>query len=416
MGRSFSRGPMIFIVLMVACAPTLAQQEKVLHSFNADGEDGAFPIAGMVFDKAGNLYGTTVYGGRYNYGAVFELMPASGGGWTERILHSFNNNGKDGYSPYGSLVFDSSGNLYGTTYLGGENAAGTVFELTQASAGGWSEQVIHSFSDSSTSGRFPTSGLIFDVAGNLYGTTNEGGTYGYGTAFELMAKPGGGWVQEVLHSFDENGVDGYFPFGGLVFDSAGNLYGTAYLGGAYSNTFIGGIVFELMPMANGTWTETIVHSFGSGQDGVGPYAGLLLDGAGNLFGTTFYGGADNSNYQDGTVFELSPGSGGSWTESVLHSFGGGQVDGWGPYGGVVLDSAGNLYGATENTLESGDGVLFKLAPSQGGTWTETILTSFAGTNGNSPRSTLAFDGKGNLYGTTFYGGAHNCGVVFEVAP
>src|ERR1022692_2364418 len=271
----------IFAAALFVASTWAAAQEKVLHNFNHDGTDGWRPEAGLIFDAAGNLYGTTSQGGSSAVGAVFELTPAAGGTWTEKVLHSFLNDGTDGVNPVAGLIFDGAGNLYGTTYQGGTYGDGTVFELTPAAGGTWTEQVLHNFNYDSTDGAGPHAGLIFDAAGNLYGTAASGGTYSYGTAFELTPAAGGTWTEKVLWNFG-SGADGSYPQGGLIFDAAGNLHGTTTSGGAHGP----GTVFELMPAGGGTWSERVVHSFGNGADGSGPYAGLIFDAAGNLYGTT----------------------------------------------------------------------------------------------------------------------------------
>jgi uncharacterized repeat protein (TIGR03803 family) len=227
------------------------------------------------------------------------MMPKAGGGWTETVLHSFNNNGTDGYSPWGGLTIDALGNLYGTTAAGGAYNQGTIFELTPTASGSWTETLLHSFNDNGTDGSRPYDTLIFDASGNLYGATELGGTYNHGAVFELTPKVGGGWTEKVLHSFDENGVDGYDPWAGLVLDAAGNLYGTTLGGGASSC----GVVFKLTPASGGSWTEKIMHSFTSEPtDGCAPRAGLTFDASGNIYGTTNAGGANGG----GTVFEITP--------------------------------------------------------------------------------------------------------------
>jgi uncharacterized repeat protein (TIGR03803 family) len=229
------------------------------------------------------------------------------GGWSEKVLHSFNDT--DGAYSSAGLIFDKNGNLYGTTLEGGDygcsaSGCGTVFELTPTAGGGWTETVLLNFNGSDGSG--PQAGLIFDAAGNLYGTTVGGGTncppFGCGTVFELTPTAGGGWTEKVLHSFG-NGTDGANPFAGLIFDAAGNLYGTTYGGGTYRCGASGcGTAFELTPAAGGSWTETVLYSFSRGNDGFEPEAGLIFDSAGNLYGTTAVGGT----YDGGTVFELTP--------------------------------------------------------------------------------------------------------------
>ena len=250
--------------------------------------------------------------------------PATGGGWTEQVLYSFGYL-PDGISPSGGLIFDTAGNLYGTTSQGGEYSSncnlgcGTAFELTPAAGGGWTHQVLHTFTNN-PDGALPSAGLIFDAAGNLYGTTSQGGTYPYGTVFELMPAAGGKWTEQVLHSFDY--TDGWLPSEVLVFDAGGNLYGTTAFGGTYNQ----GTVFELTPTVGGGWTEKALHNFNysvSRADGWWPASGLIFDAAGDLYGTTYYGGispnavSTASGY--GTAFELTP-AGGSWTEKMLHSF------------------------------------------------------------------------------------------------
>jgi len=268
---------------------------KLIHRFN--GTDGANPASTLIFDSAGNLYGTTSGGPSNGPGTVFELQPSGKGAWALNTLYTFKGV-PDGSAPYGSLVFDTAGNLYGTTSTGGPANAGTVFELSPATDGGWTETVLYSFL--SSGGTDPSVGVILDSAGNLYGTTvSSGGTCGcdYGTVFELVRGTGGAWTKTTLHTFTSN--DGHSPLG-LVFDTAGNLYGVTFVGGSSND----GTVFELSPGSGGTWTETQLHVFG-GADGAGPVGSLIFDSTGNLYGASAYGGADNNK---GTVFEVSPGA------------------------------------------------------------------------------------------------------------
>jgi uncharacterized repeat protein (TIGR03803 family) len=395
-----------------------AASENVLHNFSDSGKAAYGPRAGLIFDSAGNLYGTTVYGGADSFGAVFELTPKVGGGWTGTILHSFN--GQDGYLPYAGLIFDASGNLYGTTFLGGAHGRGTVFELTPKVGGGWTKTVLHSFDENGQDGEEPYAGLIFDLSGNLYGTTQFGGTglcsqegvvVGCGAVFELSPAAGGDWTETVLHSFDDNSSDGQGPLAGLIFDAAGNLYGTTQGGGAYNF----GAVFELTPQVGGGWTEMILHSFDDLVDGAGPQAGLIFDPSGNLYGTTVFAGPNGY----GTVFELTPQAGGSWMTKVLHGFGN-IPDGGYPYAGLLLDADGNLYGTTVDGGASPNpgGAVFELTPLGGGGWTENVLHSFGDNlrGGSFPYAGLIFDIAGNLYGTTVEGGTYNYGTVFEISP
>jgi uncharacterized repeat protein (TIGR03803 family) len=417
------------VALFVTGTRAVAQTETVLHNFANNGTDGYTTYSGLIFDASGNLYGTTLdggvgtncYGENIGCGTVFELSPAAGGGWTETILHDFNFNGTDGVNPSGTLIFDAAGNLYGTTQGGGTgacnsgfNSCGTVFELMPKAGGGWTETILHSFGSNSRDGYFPSAGLIFDGAGNLYGTTLTGGAYGFGTVFELTPK-GGGWAEKLLHSFD--GRDGASPLASLIFDAAGNLYGTTRLGGGNRQA---GTVFELMPKAGGGWTGKVLHHFNA-ADGNEPFGSLVLDAAGNLYGTTEVGGANHH----GTVFEVTPTAGGIWTETILHSFNNNGTDGYEPLGGLIFDAKGNLYGTTfiggtGACARTGCGTVFELTPAAGGGWTETVLYSFPNyIDGYWPASGLIFDAAGNLYGTTVNGGTAGgcvCGMVFELTP
>jgi uncharacterized repeat protein (TIGR03803 family) len=399
------------VTLLVTGTNAAAQQETVLHSFG-NGKDGHRLYGNLIFDASGNLYGTTALGGAYSKGTVFELIPKTGGGWTEKVLHSFGN-GEDGSGPSVGVIFDGSGNLYGTTAIGGAYSKGTVFELIPKTGGGWTEKVLHSFGNG-TDGNGPYSSLMLD-AGRLYGTTYDGGVYSYGTVFELSPKVGGGWTEKVLHSFNATGTDGGYPMASMIFDAGGNLYGTTVSGGTHDC----GTVFELSPKKGGGWTETVVHAFNNnGTDGSKPYAGVILN-AGNLYGTTIGGGT----HYYGTVFELSPKVGGGWTETVLYSFGDNGTDGNSPVDAVTF-YAGNIYGTTftgGNNLSctgngGGCGTVFELTPAFGGGWTETVLYNFSKPDGFEPESRVIFDGSGNLYGTTAAGGAYKTGTVFEITP
>ena len=420
-GRKISIGyrtvPVLLSVVVLAMSAWAAPQETVLHSFG-NGSDGQNPYYGsLIFDTVGNLYGTTANGGIHGYGTAFELSPNGSGDWTETVLHSFGNPAtQDGASPYGGLILDSDGNLYGTTAGGGIHGGGTVFELSPNGSGGWTEAVLHSFGGG-TDGAGPLAGMIFDAAGNLYGTTANGGIHpcnsdGCGTVFELLPNGSGGWTETVLHSFGNPATqDGSFPFAGLIFDAAGNLYGTTAGGGIHGF----GTAFQLSPREGGGYTETVVHSFGNPatSDGVSPVAGLVFDAAGNLYGTTEYGGVNVV----GTMFELSPNGSGGWTETVLHNFNDDGTHGAYPFASVILDSAGNLYGTSYGGGIYDAGTAFELSPREGGGWTETGLQSFGrGTDGSFPYAGLIFDAAGNLYGTTYSGGIHGDGTLFEITP
>jgi uncharacterized repeat protein (TIGR03803 family) len=393
----------VFAVALITTTSASAQQENVLHSFNLNGRDGYVPNASLITDAAGNLYGTTPMGGFAEGGIAFKLEPQAGGGWAIKILHAFTGRGTDGSTPTASLIFDAAGNLYGTTNLAGAYGVGTVFEISHTAGGGWTETTLHSFGNGSD-GQRPASALIFDAHGNLYGTTLQGGTYGLGTVFELSPATGGAWTETVLHSFG-NGTDGQYPVAPLIFNAVGALYGTTTAGGTHDC----GTVFELRPAA-GSWTEMILYNFNpNGSDGVAPYGGLVMDQTGNLYGTTDAGGV----YEYGTVFELSPAS---QTETILHSFSG-APDGENPNAGLTFDASGNLYGTTTNGGAIPAGTVFEMTNTASG-WTEKIVHSFGGTNtdGSFPEASVIFDGLGNLYGTTIDGGSHQDGTVFAIRP
>ncbi len=400
----------VFTLALFVTSTWAVAQEKVLYSFNPDVSDGYNPQAPLIADGAGNLYGTASEGGVHNYGVLFKLSPRQGGGYAETALHSFGR-GSDGRNPLGGLVFDHAGNLYGTSEYGGIHGGGTVFELSPNGSGGWTETVLHNFGNGSD-GYYPFAGLIVDSGGNLYGTTEGGGVHSGGTAFELSPRQGGGYTETVLHSFG-NGTDGYYPEAGLVLDAHGNLYGTTESGGTHScSGGACGTVFELSPRQGGGYTETVLHNFGNGTDGYFPYYGsLIFDGSGNLYGTTEQGGVHGS----GTAFELSPKQGGGYTETVLHSFGNG-TDGVDPEGGLIFDTSGNLYSTTIYGGIHNFGTVFELSPRQGGGWTETVLRSFDGPNGGYPTAGLIRDSAGNIYGTTYYDGTYYVGTVFELSP
>jgi len=388
---------------------------KVLHEFGL-GNDGWTPESGLVLDNAGNLYGTTTAGGtgcssNPGCGIVFELTPNANGSWTEGILHNFT--GTDGAHPYAAPVFDSRGNLYGTTHGDGVNNQGTVFELSADSSGTWNALLLHSFTGG-WDGAYPYGGVSLDSSGRVYGTTSSAGTYNDGVTFNVTGQAIGGEI--VLHTF-AGGSDGIGPTSTLISDASGNLYGTTYSGGSNG----AGTIFKVSPNRHSPgWAQTLLYTFrttqfGSGVDGANPYAGLVLDASGNLYGTTLFGGSAGG----GTVFKVSPNADGSWTESIIYAFQG-ALDGNTPYGSLVFDAAGNLYGTTAGGGPRGYGTVFKLTPSLSGQWTETILYGFSGgVDGGWPGGGVILDKAGNLYGTAAIGGyqgLQNAGVVFEITP
>jgi uncharacterized repeat protein (TIGR03803 family) len=346
-------------------------KETILYNFAGNSypnSDGAVPKSALIFDSSGNLYGTTEGGGKYGGGTVFRLSPATNGAWTETILYNVGVVSYDGYAPTGTLLFDSSGNLYGTTEYGGKYHEGTVFQLTPSFSGDWHEKQLYQFGAFATDGQTPTGALTFDSAGNLYGTTYSGGiapkNYAScyqggpcGTVFKLTA---GAWAETQVLVFD--GTNGGNPTGSVILDSLGNLYGTASMGGVYND----GEVFELTPASSGQWTETTIHSFaGLNGDGYSPQGDLVFDSSGHLYGTTSLGGTNAGLCHVngcGIVYKLTPpGSGRTWSEKVLHTFNL-STDGMEPFAGVVLDSAGNLYGATSLGGSGNQGTVFQIVP------------------------------------------------------
>ena len=390
-------------VLCLATRSAEGQIESLLHTFASSG-DGQYPYAGLITDSSGNLYGTTNQGGAHGVGTVFELVNSSGS-YSEKVLYSFAGyqSGGDGAYPQAGLVMDSSGNLYGTTAGGGVGNEGTVFELVNSS-GTYTEKVLYSFNFSG--GASPDGGLVIDGSGNLYGTTQSGGANFFGTVFELV-NSAGTYSEQVLYSFTKSGGDGGYPYAGVIIDGSGNLYGTTVQGGA--NGF--GTVFELVN-SSGSYSEQVLYSFtNSGGDGANPIAGLLADSSGNLYGTTQSGGASNV----GTVFELVNSSG-TYNEKVLYGFSTSNGDGYYPYyGALIMDSTGNLYGTTAYGGPRGQGTVFELVNSSG-TYTENVVYSFGSgcSDGYSPFGGLVMDSSGNLYGTTEGGGSSGVGTVFSL--
>lgn len=351
-------------------------QRTIIHAFThtAAGPEDACPEGDLIFDAAGNLYGTTSGCLDYNAGAVFELSPTSGGGWTFNFLYRFGSNPNDGSGPFGSLVFDAAGDLYGTTRNGGSHAGlncnpcGSVFKLTPSQNGTWTESVIYNFRGGQNDGCDPLGGLVIDSAGNLYGSTSGNSGQCPSVVFKLSPNSDGSWAESALYAFSGTG-DGFGPQGRLIFDSSGNLYGTASAGGnggGYCGAGGCGVVFELSPSSGRAWTETVLYTFTGIPDGEGPLAGLTFDAAGNLYGTTEYGGLQGSTcviIGCGTLFELTP-AGGAWAETVLYSFAGSLSDGANPTSTVILDSAGNIYGTTSvGGIDSfNGGTIFQFVP------------------------------------------------------
>ncbi|MGH9493455.1 MAG: choice-of-anchor tandem repeat GloVer-containing protein [Candidatus Sulfotelmatobacter sp.] len=373
----FSTSILTMAIVLATSSWAFSQREAVLHRFAGTG-DGVNPFAGVVRDAKGNLYGVTIIGGAYGFGAVYQVTPAG----VESVLYSFMG-GSDGGYPDSNLVLDSAGNLYGTTQFN------NVFKLTPSGT----LSVLHAFMGPDGSAPYGT--LIRDAHDNLYGTTQSGGAYNAGTVFEIASTG----KETVLYSFT-GGADGGYPFNGGLLLAGTTLYGTTAGGGTGY-----GVVYKVTLKA----TESVVYTFLGGTDGDSPEGNLVRDKNGNLFGNTFRGGASDS----GTVFQITP----AGTETILHSFGRDGTGGYGPYGGLVADASGNLYGATTYGGNScGCGTVYKLTPSG----KETLLYAFkGGADGDDPAGALILDAKGNLYGATYYGGVVGSvgnGVVFKVFP
>ena len=389
--------------------------------------------------------------------ALSFAVPASAA-WKEKVLYSFQGGTNDGSYPYGSVIFDKQGNLYGVLQdFGGDSCAplggecGAVYRLSPPAqkGGSWTETLLYEFQGKGANdGESPNSGLIMDKSGNLYGLTAYGGTgnctllglsAGCGTVYKLSPpkQKGGAWTETILYSFP-SATQGYVPIGDLVFDSAGNLYGSTLFGGTKGTTcdpdYGGqcGVVFELSPpkKQGGAWTQKVLHNFAgiaSGKqdgDGAEPNGGLVLDNKGAIYGTSYYGGNEGGSCGSvgcGTVFKLAPPTknGGAWTQKALHVFKG-IPDGVRPAAGVVFGPKGSLYGTT--VLGGGgnypSGTAFELIPGVNGSWTERIAHSFQdGDDGSEPKSALLADASGNLYGSALGGGGgQRYGVVFRLRP
>lgn len=388
-----------------------SQTFSVIYNFTG-GQDGATPKAGLTIDAGGNLYGTNFAGGP-GYGVAFTLKHV-GSGWTLNPIYSFTG-GTDGAGSSARVIFGRDGSLYGSTIAGGGgecvvygyNGCGTVFKLSvpPAALSPWTETVLYRFTGGSD-GAFPFFGdLNFDQAGNIYGTAQN--YPNPGNVYELIHS-GGTWTHTVLYTFNAPG-DGCFPTAGVTFDRAGNLYG------ASSGCGIQGTFWTLTPSGSG-WSENVLYRFPQDlSEGENIYGGLIIDQAGNFYGAASDGGPGGGG---GTAFELTPSSG-NWTLSRLYGFAGNRY--CGPYSSLIMDQAGNLYGTTLCDGRYGYGSVFKLTPS-GDIWTYTSLHDFTGgSDGANPFGGVVFDAIGNIYGTAAAGGTgsactDNCGVVFEITP
>lgn len=394
-----------FAVMMVLTPLALGQTYQIIHRFA--GGDGQHPSTGLSIDATGRLYGTTP-------GTVFRLTP-SGSSWVLSTLHTFLG-GTDGSNPGGRVIIGPDGSLYGTTSEGGSQGYGTVFRLRpplnacKAALCPWAETILHAFAGSDGNG--PVGDLVFDVAGNLYGATLQGGEQynDKGVVYELTPSDGG-WMERVLYNFPLYTL--HNPRAGVTLDKAGNLYGTVEESGFQGGY---GAVFQLTPSGS-SWSENTLYVFQGGSDGATPYTGLIFDDAGNLFGATTTSGANGG----GTVFELMSSNGG-WAFSVLYGFAGVCCFLDGPQANLAMDEAGNLYGTTFADGAYGLGNVFKLSPGPSG-WSYTSLHDFTGLpDGANPKSNVVFDANGNLYGTTSAGGGRTdicdggCGTIWRITP
>jgi uncharacterized repeat protein (TIGR03803 family) len=399
----------------LASRPMQAQTFSVIHNFTGGG-DGWFPI-GTTISRGGTIYGSEQGG---CCGGIFKMQSA-GAGWILTPLYMFPSGGPDGVGP-GPVTIGPDSSLFATNTSGGitggqcgQAGCGAVINLrvppnTSVSAlRPWNVNLVYSFAfanDGAQPG--PDQILTFDGAGNMYGTTQFGGATGNGAVFRLV-EGDGGWHENVAYSFSAR-PDGNVPESGVIVDPAGNIYGTTSLGGTANF----GTVFELSPSGSG-YTEKVLYNFQNGIDGSQPWGELVLDSAGNLYGTASSGGDGNG----GTVFQLTP-SGGSWSFNLLYAFQGNGS--FGPIAGLTMDAAGNLYGTTAGDGAFGDGSVYKLTRS-GGSWTFADLHDFSGTDGRGPVGGVTLGFNGNLYGTAKSGGAFSgsqcvagCGVIWQITP
>jgi len=398
----------VVVVLVATLVGAGSAGTKVIYSFDG-GTDGEYIDSDLVMDSAGNIFGASVQGGDFGGGTVFELSPY-GDGWTHTVLYSFTG-GADGGEPYKGVTLDAQGNLYGSAVTGGsglgcEGGCGVVYKLTK-SGKSWVQSVIYNF-NGGDDGSGPGSGVTFDKNGTLYGMTPTGGVYGLGVIYQLKPDVNGNWKFSVLHAFT-GGADGATGSAGrLILDKNGNLYGVATAGGANGK----GVAFRLTRAASGQVFLQTLYAFKGQPDAGFPYGGLTFDASGNLYGTTYYDGKNNL----GAVYELISHNG-AWSERVLYSFEGGS-DGSNSLSNLVIDGVGNLYGTTsEGGAGCSCGVIFNLAPGEHGKWTESVVYRFQGApDGGFAYNGMVGDTAGNFYGTTVHGGFTDDGTIYKFNP
>ena len=398
----------ISLAILANCAITTlvhAASLNVIYSFEG-GADGEYTDTDLVRDAGGNLYGTSVQGGAHAGGTVWQLHPNGDGTWTHTVLYNFTG-GTDGAEPYKGVTLDAAGNLYGTAVTGGggacEGGCGVAYKLTN-NGGTWTQSVIHTFTGADD-GSGPGARLTLDDSGKVYGMAPTGGVNGLGTIYEMIPARHGTYKFKVLHAF--TGADGIGGSAGALVLYDGVLYGAATAGGANGQ----GSIYQLALNARGKWKFKLLYSFRGEPDAGFPYGGLSFDALGNIYGTTYYAGANDF----GCVYELSP-MGRRWKERVLYSFTGG-ADGSSPISNVNLDSAGDIYGTTSEGGADGEGVIFKLTPGAHHSWTESVMHSFAG----SPDGEYAYNGMVNgggdaFFGATVHGGADDEGAIYRFNP
>ncbi len=399
----------LIVIPMLAIAAEAAGAEKVLYEFTG-GTDGDSPRHSLIFDASGALYGTTFDGGTYGAGTVYTLIPNSDGSWTENVLYSFSGGADGGYPDWGSLTFDSAGNLYGVTYGGGQYGVGTIFELMPNSDGSWTEHALHQFTGKD--GAQPRTKPIFDAKGNFYGAATYGGAHGCGAVFKMTPGSNNTWTYSVIHQFMDK--PGCIPWVGLIADTSGNFYGTTrnQIGGCSNPPQNCGIVFELTPGSGEKWTYKVIHEFSGGKGGSEPVFGLIFGEDGTLYGAARTEGA----YSAGLFYKLTPSAEGKWSYQVLHQFKKNQ-DGDLSEGVLASDALGNLYGTAGYGGLYGNGTLYQMAPDSNNTWTFSVLHNFGGSgDGAAAIPGPISDAAGNLYGVTPNGGTYGAGMVYEITP